>query len=143
VNVGMVTSDLRTMLLRGFEEGINGRNYAVFEELLAPDYTNHSMPGPGGAAGFRQIIESFVSAFPDMRITVEDVIVDGNRAATRGSWHGTHQGEFMGIPPTGKSVTVPYIDIWTLRDGKLADNWVQMDLLGMMTQLGVLPGPQN
>jgi predicted ester cyclase len=76
-----------------------------------------------------------------MHVTVHDVIVDGDRVAGRGTISGTHRGEFMGIPATGKPINVAYIDIWRAEGDKMVENWVQIDLLGIMQQLGVAPGP--
>jgi steroid delta-isomerase-like uncharacterized protein len=138
----IVSTGNAAIVRRGFEEGINARNLAVFDELISPAYVNHSMPAPAtGPDGFRQVIQMFVSAFPDLHITLHNVIAEGELVATRGAFTGTHQGEFMGIPATGRQVNVPYIDFWRLEDGKAVENWVQMDMIGMMTQLGVMPAP--
>ena len=84
----------------------------------------------------------FQTAFPDLRITIEDEFGEGNKVGTRGSMTGTHRGEFMGIPATNKSVKVAYIDLWRVENGKFVENWVQMDMLGLMQQLGVVPAPE-
>jgi predicted ester cyclase len=76
-----------------------------------------------------------------MRVVIEDEVAEGNKVAARGYFTGTHQGGFMGIPATNKTIHVKYIDIWTVEDGKLKDNWIQMDMLGLMQQLGVIPAP--
>jgi steroid delta-isomerase-like uncharacterized protein len=132
----------KALVRRGFEEGMNQHNLNVFDELLAPNYVNHNMPAPApGPEGFRQVVSMFLTAFPDFHVTLEDVIADGDKVATRGTWRGTHQGEFMGIPATGKSVAVSYSDIWRIENGRAVENWVQMDMLGLMQQLGVAPAP--
>jgi predicted ester cyclase len=69
------------------------------------------------------------------------MIATEDRVVVRGHWTGTHQGEFMGIPPTGKQVQVSYIDIWVVENDQLMKNWVEMDMLGMLRQLGVAPTP--
>ena len=131
-------------LRRGFEEGINQNKLQLFEEVLAPTYVNHSMPAPvPGPEGFRMVIGMFRAAFPDLHITLEDVLGEGDKVATRGYFTGTHQGEFNGIPATGKQVKVSYIDLWRLENGKAVDNWVQMDMIGLMQQLGVMPTPEG
>jgi predicted ester cyclase len=138
----MSTEENKTRLRRGFEEGINQRKLDVFEELLAPNYVNHNMPAPApGPAGFKQVMGMFLTAFPDMRITLEDVFAEGNTVGSRGYFTGTHQGEFMGIPATNKPVKVTYIDLWRIENGLSVENWVQMDMLGLMQQLGVVPAP--
>jgi predicted ester cyclase len=125
---------------RVFEEGVNQKNLAVFDEVLGPNYVNYSFPAPvPGPEGFKEVMGMFFQAFPDIHETTEDVIAEGDKVATRGYFRGTHSGEFMNIPATGKQVTVSYIDIWRVENGKLVENWVQMDLYGMMQQLGVVP----
>ena len=76
-----------------------------------------------------------------MRLVVEDIVASGDRVAVRWTFHGTHQGEFLGIPPTGKPVTMAAIEINRVRDGKVAEHWVQLDQLGMLRQLGAIPSP--
>ncbi len=135
-------ADLRAMYLRGFDEAINQRKLEVVDELIADTYVNHSLPAPApGAEGFKHVIQLFVAAFPDMRVDIDDVLVDGDKVAGRGRWSGTHQGEFMGIPATGKHVSVAFMDIWRAEGGRWVENWVQMDFLGMMQQLGLVPEP--
>jgi steroid delta-isomerase-like uncharacterized protein len=111
--------------------------------LIGTTYVNHSMPAPvPGPEGFRMVISMFRAAFPDLHITLEDVIGEGDKVATRGYFTGTHQGEFNGIPATGKQVKVSYIDLWRVENGKAVENWVQMDMIGLMQQLGVIPAPE-
>jgi steroid delta-isomerase-like uncharacterized protein len=140
----MSTERNKALVSRVFEEGMNQLNDAVFDELIDPQYVNHDFPSPApGAEGFRQVTAMFQAAFPDFHVTLEDEIADGNKVASCGYFTGTHKGEFMGIPATGKSVKVTYIDIWAVENGKLKENWVQMDMLGLMQQLGVIPAPQQ
>ncbi len=83
----------------------------------------------------------FRQAFPDSYFTVEDMIAEGDKVATRKTFHGTHQGEFMGIPPTGQQVSIGLIDIVRIVDGRVVEHWAMGDNLGMMQQLGVIPQP--
>src|SRR5581483_2374856 len=97
------------------------------------------MPAPApGPEGFKQVLEMFTSAFPDIHITIEDVIAEGDKVVTRGYFTGTHRGAFMNVPATGRTVKVSYIDIWRLANGQAVENWVQMDLLGLMQQIGLV-----
>ena len=138
----MSTEENKTRLRRVFDEGINQKQLDVFDELLAPNYVNYNMPAPApGPAGFKQVIGMFLTAFPDMQATLEDVFGEGNTVGSRGYFTGTHQGEFMGIPATNKPVKVAYIDLWRVENGQFVENWVQMDMLGLMQQLGVVPAP--
>jgi predicted ester cyclase len=121
---------------------MSANNASVIDELVSPDYVNHDAPVPvRGPEGFKQLAGMFEAAFPDIRINIEDEFSDGDRVGTRGAITGTHRGEFMGIPPTGKPVTVKYLDLWRVEEGKFVENWVQMDLLGLLQQLGAAPPP--
>ena len=129
---------------RMFGEGVNQKNLAVFDEVLAPNYVNYSFPAPApGPEGFKQVMGMFFQAFPDIHETTEEVIAEGEKVAVRGYFTGTHNGEFMNIPATGKQIKVPYIAMYRLENGKVVENWVQMDQLGMMQQLGVIPTPEE
>jgi predicted ester cyclase len=135
-----LTEANKARLRRGFEEGMNQKKLDVFDELLAPNYVNYNMLAPApGPAGFKQVMQMFLTAFPDMHITIEDEFGEGDKVGTRGYFTGTHQGEFMGIPATNKPVKVAYIDLWRMENGLCVENWVQMDMLGLMQQLGVVP----
>lgn len=136
----MSTEQNKVLVRRVFEEGINQGNQGVFDAVIAPNYVNHNMPAPvPGVEGFKQLIGMFRAGFPDMRVVLEDVIAEGNMVSSRGVMHGTQLGSFMDIPATGKHIEVGYIDIWRVENDKLAENWVQLDMLGMMQQLGVVP----
>jgi predicted ester cyclase len=130
----------KAVVRRVFEEAMNQRKLAIIDEVIGPDYVNRSMPAPApGPAGLRVVLQGFIEGFPDLQIRLHDVIGEGDLVTTRGEFTGTHRGAFMGVPPTGKKVTVGYIDLWRFQDGKAVENWVQMDLLGLMQQLGVVP----
>jgi len=140
----MSTESNKTVIRRGFEEGINQGNLAVFDEVIAPNYVNHNFPTPvPGPEGFKQVLGMFLAGFPDLRVTLEDVLAEGDKVATRGIFTGTHRGEFNGIPATGKTVTVSYSDVWRVENGKAVENWVQMDMMGLLQQLGVIPTPEG
>ena len=79
------------------------------------------------------------SGFPGFQSTIEELLSEEDKVALRFTFHGTHQGEFMGIPPTGKEVTMPGIDLLRIADGKIVEMWNQEDVLGMMQQLGAIP----
>jgi predicted ester cyclase len=83
----------------------------------------------------------FLAAFPDLQTIIEELIAEGDTVVRRGFFCGTHQGEFQGIPPTGKQVTVPMIAIERIVDGKVVEHRASPDIMGMMQQLGVIPAP--
>jgi predicted ester cyclase len=117
----------------------------VFDELLAPNFVIcDALPGmQHGRDGFRQVVEMFRTAFPDLHVTFEAEFADGDYVIHRGYVTGTHKGEWQGIPPTGKHVTMKTLDIWRVVNGKAVENWVQMDMLSLMQQLGVVPTPED
>lgn len=137
----MSTEHNKALVRRLFEESFT-KGTDVGDELLHPNYKNHDFPAPApGIEGWKMVNSMFRAAFPDMRVVIEDELAEGNKVAARGYFTGTHTGDFMGIPPTGKTIHAKYIDIWTVEDGKLKDNWIQMDMMGLMQQLGVIPTP--
>jgi predicted ester cyclase len=139
----MSTEENKARVRRVFEEGINQKQLDVFDELLAPNYVNYNMPAPApGPAGFKQVIGMFHMAFPDMRMTIEDEFGEGDKVGTRGYMTGTHKGEFIGIPATNKSIKVSYLDLWRVENGQFVENWAQIDMLGLLQQLGVVPAPE-
>jgi steroid delta-isomerase-like uncharacterized protein len=137
-------SEANKALVRRFtNEVMNRGNLRVVDEIVAPNAVNHSSPPgfPAGTAGVKQMATMYRSAFPDVRITIEDLVAEGDRVAARWSATGTHRGELMGIPATGKRVTVTGIEINRIVDGKIVEHWESFDQLGMMQQLGVVPAP--
>jgi predicted ester cyclase len=138
----MSTEENKNLVRRIFEEGINQNKPNVFDELLAPTYVNYNFPTPApGVDGFKMVIGLFRTAFPDFQVTLEEELAEDDKVITRGHFTGSHKGDFQGIPPTGKQIKVKYIDVWRIADGKMVENWVQMDQLGLMQQLGVIPTP--
>lgn len=123
------------------ENIISQGNLAMADEYISPDYVDHNaLPGlPSGIPGFKQGVEIYRNAFPNLNIKVDDMIADGDKVVTRWTATGTHQGELMGIPPTGQNVKVTGISIDRCANGKIVEHWDVFDQLGMMQQLGVVP----
>lgn len=138
----MSTEDNKALFRRWFDEVVNKNEYAVVEELLAPGYRTH-MPGAPelDRDGHRGMVEQFAAAFPDWQERVEDIIADGDRVVGRMTAWGTHEGEFQGIAPTGKTVTITGIGIMRIEDGQIAESWWEFDAIGLMTQVGAIPAP--
>ena len=102
-----------------FKEGICKKNLNLLDQLIHPQYVNHGIPdAQPGPDGFKEIIQTFHEAFPDMDITIDNIIAEGDFVAIRGCWQATHQGQFMGVPATGSSVRVRYTDFWRVVDGQ-------------------------
>jgi steroid delta-isomerase-like uncharacterized protein len=137
----MSTEDNKALVRRFYEEVFNRKNIAAIDEFIAPNVVDHAAPPgtPGGIEGQKQLIGQYLTAFPDLHFTVEDMIAEGDKVVDRITARGTHQGEFMGIPPTGKHATVTAIDITRIAGGKFVEHWLEMDTLGMLQQLGVVP----
>jgi len=129
-----------SLVRRYIEDVWNRGDLASLERLTVPSFTYQF----GGQAGrdrgdFARFIEATRQAFPDWRVEVDQTIVEPSAVAVR--WHGrvTHLGSFRGVPPTGRTITVTGINIYTVQDGKIATEWEQTDSVGMLQQLGVLP----
>jgi steroid delta-isomerase-like uncharacterized protein len=129
---------------RLYDELGNQGNLDLTGELVTEDFVDHNPPGSDiapGREGFKQVFALFRSAFPDMRISVEDQVAESDKVVSRATVSGTHQGDYMGIPATGKSFSMGIVDIFRFEDGKIAGHWGEGDTLEMMMQLGVVPSP--
>ena len=133
----------KAFVRRYLEECINKRDAEAADQFIATDYLDHDSP-PGaapGLAGFKQVITKAFNAFPDFHYIIEDLIAEGDRVVSRGTVHGTHLGEFRGIAPTGNQITIKEVHIVRISGGKMVEHWEVADGLGLMRQLGVIPGP--
>jgi steroid delta-isomerase-like uncharacterized protein len=125
-----------------FEQVMSRGDLALADELYTADYIGHSSIGDViGPEGAKQFVSMLRRAFPDLEVTVEDQVADGDRVATRWITRGTHKGEFQGIPPTGRQVAITGITIFLVADDKLLEGWSNADMLGMLQQLGAVPEP--
>jgi steroid delta-isomerase-like uncharacterized protein len=134
----------KALVRRSFEEVFNQGNLDAVEEIFAPDYVLHDPTSPEeirGTEGMRQYVSMYRTAFPDLQQTIEEQIAEGEKVATRLTGRGTHQGELIGIPPTGNQVEAPGIVINRISGGKIAESWANYDALGMMQQIGAVPAP--
>jgi steroid delta-isomerase-like uncharacterized protein len=125
-----------------WEEG----NIDLVDELLAPDYINHTPATPDqptGPEGVKGVVTMFRSAMPDLRVVIEDMIAEGDKVAVRYTLEGTHDGELFGVPPTGHRLSIKSIAVERVSDGKIRDHWRITDSLDMMQQLGVIPAPEH
>ena len=135
-----------TVVRRLFDEVWNKGNLALLNEIIARDHANTgpgTLPGlPTGPEGTKQLVTVYRNAFPDVHFTIDEQIVEGDKVVTRWTAHGTHKGELVGIPATGKSSTVTGIAVDRIVNGKIAESWGIFDQFGMMQQLGVIPTPE-
>jgi predicted ester cyclase len=138
-----MSTEANKTIVRRLLDAINTGDLAIADELIAPGYIDHSAPPgyPPGPQGFTRSIGVFRAAFPDFHWATDDLIAEGDKVVIRVTARGTHQGELMGIAPTGKRVQVTGIGIYRIADGKIAEAWVNRDLLGLLQQLGAIPAP--
>ena len=140
----MSTEQNKALVRQLVEELFNRGNMSRADELLAPDFVEREELPPGiprDREGVKQLTTMLRSAFPDFKATIDDIIAEGDKVVVRSTWSGTHKGEFMGIPPTGKRVSFGVFDIVRIAGGKVVEHWGQMDNMRMMQQLGVIPVP--
>lgn len=137
----MSVEENKALVRRLVEEVWNKGNMAVADELLATDYVFHHPTGQDlhGSEKYKQLVGVVRSAFPDLHFTIDDVVAEGDKVVYRWSLSATHKGEFRGIQPTGKKVTIWAICIERIADGKFVEAWERYDTLGLMRQLGVIP----
>ena len=126
-------------LVRRFCELENRGDVDALWELLAPGYVSHYTTGDFLWEQNKQFFPTFYTAFPDISFTMEHMVAEGDKVAFQETWTGTHKGEFMGIPPTGKKVEMINTCIIRIADGKYAESWCTLDQLHLMQQLGVIP----
>ncbi len=138
----MGVEDNKAAVRRFYEEVINGRNLDAIDALQTPDAVNHTFGGQGTEAA-KQFFAMVHQAFPDMRVEVHDVIAEGDLAAARVTYIGTHQGEFVGIPATGRRTEVGGVDFFRMQDGRQAEHWGGADMASLLQQLGVMPAPRG
>ena len=138
-----MSEENKTLVRRVYDDMWNKSNPSVIDAVYAPNVMNHELPPgmPQGIEGTKAYFGMFMSAFPDTQMTVEDQIAEGDKVVTRWTARGTHTGELMGIPPTGKQVTVTGINVDRVAGGKIVEEWGEFDMMSMMQQLGVVPTP--
>jgi len=124
-------------VLQGIYQAINTGDLTLLDKFVAPGYAEHS-EGFQGVEPFRQQI----AAFPDLHVTVEDLLIDGDRFASRTIVTGTHTGDLMGMPATGKHISVEAVDIGRIANGQAQERWGGLNMYSMLTQLGAIPAPQ-
>jgi steroid delta-isomerase-like uncharacterized protein len=115
----------------------------AFDEIIADGYVNHNMPVPnvpGTKAGFREIVVATRKAFPDVHVDVKDVVAEGNFVVFRDTVSATSRGDFFGVPANGKRLTWTEIHFLRIANGRIVEHWTNFDQLGILRQLGVIPG---
>jgi steroid delta-isomerase-like uncharacterized protein len=133
-----ISEAAKAVVRRNTEEVQGGGNFAVFEELFADDFLDHT-PQPGRTpdkAGARELYRVLRTAFPDFHAEIHFQLADGDRVTTYKTYHGTHRGNFFGIAPTGRAIQFETVDVMRVRSGKITEHWGVANLFSLMQQLG-------
>ena len=130
-------------IIRSWVEAFNEGNLEAVDELLTDSYIRHDPNSPEvrSPEEEKQLIAMYRWAFPDLHFTVEDMVAEDDRVAIRLGISATHKGELLGIPPTENRLSLTAMEIYHLKEGKIDEQWVNVDTLGMMQQLGAIPAP--
>lgn len=137
----MSTEENKALVRRLFDAH-NQRNWTSYYELLAPDFVFHDASRTiQGREVYNQLHSRYLTAFPDLHYTIEDMIAEGDTVVVRQTGRGTHQATLMGIPPTGKQITLTAISIYRFANGQYVEGWRNSDALGLLQQLGAIPKP--
>ena len=140
----MDTDEHKALVRRFLDVVWHQGDLAAIGEFYADAFVGENPGAPGGMRGpegMRQLVATFRAAFPDVRFTVEDQVAEGDRVVTRWTARGTQQGDLPGLPATGRPARVPGITASRMVGGKIVEEWAAWDQLGLLQQLGALPGP--
>ena len=138
----MTTEANKATLMRYLEAVWHGGQLDAASTYITPDYQRHDLGLPmpiRGPEGVAQLVGLYRVAFPDLHLTPVVLLAEGDTVAAHWDVRGTHQGELMGLPPTGKPIAITATEIFRFVDGKIAEQWVTVDNLGMLRQLGAAP----
>jgi steroid delta-isomerase-like uncharacterized protein len=137
----VVSVEEQRAIVNRWIESWNKQDLAAAGDLLTPDYQRHdaNLPELNGPEATVDFISTCISGFPDIHLDIEQLIVQDEHVAARLTVRGTHRGPFMGVPATGRQVTVEVADVFRLADGRIAEEWAMMNAMGLMQQLGVIP----
>jgi len=139
----MPTNESARLFERLIQTGFNEGRLTELDELISTDFVEHQFGAEPGLAGIKSLIQQMRTAFPDLRMTIEDSVVSGDKIWARLRCRGTHKGPLMGIPPTGKTIDTTALEVCRVRNGKLVEHWGVPDRFAAMTQLGLLAGPAH
>ena len=136
-----MSEQYKTAARNFIEKGLNQKDLSALETYFSPDLRDHALPPglPPGREGRKIFASALLAAFPDLQVDVEDLVAEGEKLVTRYSVRGTHKGDLMGVPATGKEISITGIAIDRFENGLSVEHWEIIDQLGMMQQLGVVP----
>ncbi len=134
-----MSEENKQLVRRIYDEAISSGSYDVIGEVVAQNYVSHGLPMPvNGPEGFRQSVEVFRLAFPDLYMLIEEQIAEGDRVSDQGYLTGTHRGEFLGVAASGQQIKVNLIAIWRIENSMIVENWIQIDVMSLMQQIGAI-----
>lgn len=132
----------KTIMRRALEEAYSRGDLTAAAQYYTDDYVRHDPATPNlgtGVEAVKQVVTTYRTAFPDLHLTIDDLLADGDKVVTRWTVRGTHRGSLQGAAPTGKEITTPGISISRIVEGRIAEEWVHWDTLGLLQQIGVIP----
>jgi len=141
----MSTEENKAIVRRMTEEFYNQGNIESAERFFADTYVHHDPASPQvrDRAGLKEVLRSFLSGCPDLHITIDQLLAEGDTVAKRWTYHATHTGDLAGLPPTGKRIKMSGLELFRLAGGKIVECWLGYDNLSLMQQLGVIPTPEQ
>jgi len=139
-----MSTEQNKALVRRFFGFIGSRNLDAALDLVTPDYVDHQLPPEMGMGieSTRKYYDMWFESFPDAKMTIDDILGEGDEVVIRGTFRGTNTGSMMGMPATGKSASLAYIDIFCITDGMIYEHWSEMDTESLMHQLGLRQLPE-
>jgi steroid delta-isomerase-like uncharacterized protein len=139
-----MSTETNLALVRRYQAIYNSNNLAALSEVLAPDFVPHNMmPGvPASLDGCKALHQSTLTSYPDFHTAIDDLFGEDDKVVMRFALTGTHEGDFLGIPPTGKRIYVSGTSIFRIANGRIVEHWGEEDVLGWMQQLGAIPTPE-
>jgi steroid delta-isomerase-like uncharacterized protein len=136
-------ADEHKALLHRWIDAWHAGDVAAVDAFVTPDYVRHdpNVPEVRGREAEKQLMTMYLTAFPDLRFAVEDMVAEGDKVVTRLTARGTHRGELLGVPPTDRAIAITAVEIYRFDGGRIAEQWVIGDVLGLLQQLGAVPAP--
>ena len=137
----MSTEQNKSIVRRWVEEGWNKGNLEVVDQVYAPNYVQHE-PAPetvNSSETLKQYVGTYLTAFPDLNLSIDDLVAEGDKVVWRFTSTGTQTGPFMGMPATGKTGNITGLVMFRLENSRIVEGWVNIDALGLLQQLGVIP----
>ncbi len=138
-----LAEESKAIVRRAYEEAYSRGDLTAAAQYYTDDYVRHDPATPNlgtGLEAVRQVVTNYRTAFPDLQLTIEDLLAEGEKVVTRWTVRGTHRGDLQGAAPTGKQVVTPGISISRIVEGRIAEEWVHWDTLGLLQQIGAIPG---